>query len=100
MAAVLHGQQGYARIGVDRRVIEHPEGDQGIILGLDQQRRYPDALQELVRRLGAKVIRRDTEAEKPRGVMVVEILNGLDFRQVFQSIDVRSLAILTPDAIF
>ena len=53
------------RIGREGRVIVDGERDQRIVLGLHQQRRHADAIQELIGRLRGVVIVGGAEAEMP-----------------------------------
>ena len=64
MAAMLAGEQAQVGIGRKRRMIVDRERDEWIVLGLDEQRGDPDALQELIRRLGRVVIVGGAKAER------------------------------------
>jgi len=63
MAAMLHSEQSQEWITANRCMFEDRKWDQRVVLGLNQQCGHPNALQELVRRLGAKIVRRRAETE-------------------------------------
>src|SRR5579872_7288639 len=73
MATMLHRQQTQIRIACESRLIEHFEGNQRIVLRLNQQRRHTDQIQKLPGRLRPIIIRRSAESEKLGCIHIVEL---------------------------
>jgi len=74
--SALHSEQADARVSKQAGPLEDLERDHGVVLGLNQQRGYADAVQELPAGLSGVVVIGIAEAESWRGDAVVEIANG------------------------
>src|SRR5579863_2892626 len=72
MAAMIRGHQSEVGIAAESRMVEHREGDEGIVLGLDEQCGDADAIEEVLRRLRRVVVVSGTEPKRWRGELVVD----------------------------
>jgi peroxiredoxin Q/BCP len=97
---VVHGDEAQVRVACDGRVVVDAEGHERIVLGVNEQRRDLDVLEELIGGLRSEVIGRRSKAEERGGVVVVEIDDGVDFGQVVQRVDFGGLKMFAADASF
>src|SRR3979490_771228 len=87
------------RIPREGGVVVDLKWNQGIVFGLHQQRRYPNAIQELIGRLSSVIIVGCTESEGRRGEFIVEFVNAFDGIQLLQREQPRGGLCLKTDAL-
>jgi hypothetical protein len=82
VAAVVLRVELQTFIGLKHWVAEAAKGDEGVVLGLDQQSGNADARQKANGGLSRVVIVGGSEAERRRGDLVIDIVNGAEGRQL------------------
>src|SRR5216684_102378 len=84
VTAMLDREQPQVRIPREGGVIVNLKRDQGVVFGLHQQRGYPNAIQELIGRLGGVIVVSGSESEGRRGKFIVELVDAFDSIQMLE----------------
>src|SRR5690348_16016113 len=82
VSAPFRGDQRQVWIGLKCRMLEDLKRDEGVVLGLDQQRGHGDGIKELSSALGLVIMLCSAKSEERRGDFVVDGDNGVDAAKV------------------
>src|SRR6266481_2954945 len=100
VSALFRGQQQHVRIGSDRGIAHRVEGDERIVLGVNDQSRNADAADEGASAGFGVVIIRVSKTKMWRHILVVELLDAANAIQQAHIVTTRKQFFLNLDAVF